>query len=304
MGLRRTAPVEARTCAYTPQYRWDRGRATAEMLELTKDLTIPSIQAPGSDTPVWKSGAVRKGRLKGVIISTTVFTVLAAAAVFLLALVTHPLWGNYPQTPATVAGRFEFHAGKGVSCRVSLQFMLDGTPHTASVTDADPCGYLPPPGAQVNLAYGPKDISGVLIAGRDGGIRAVAAMIVFDAAFVLVPSLAVMLAFVRSYRHARKAADKKPWREVTAVVKDINPDTMPTSLLLQIPDVHGTERDCVIRYRSQDLPEFAPKPGSPVTLWLVADGEGHAIITAPRCSGVSDATISTPNSFELRTLGL
>lgn len=274
------------------------------MVQLTRDLAVPSVQAPGSDAPAWQSGAVREGRLKGVIIATVVFTVLAATAIFFLGLVTHPLWGNYPQTHATVAGRSEYHAGKGLACRVSLQFMLDGTAHTASVTDSDPCSYLPPPGAQVSLAYDPRDLSGVLIAGHDDGIRAGAALIAFDAALVLVPSLAIMLAFVRSYRHARKAAAKKSWREVTAVVKDINPSTMPTSLLLQISDVHGAERDCVFRYHAADLPEFAPKTGSPVTLWLVADGEGHAIITAPGCNGVSDAAISTPNGFELRTLGL
>lgn len=163
---------------------------------------------------------------------------------------------------------------------------------------------LPHPGAQVSLAYDPKDLSGVLIAGHDSGIRAGVTLIVFDGAFVLVPSLAIMLETVHSYRHARKAAGKKPWREVTAVVKDINAATEPTSLLLQIPDAHGNGSDCPIRYSARDLPGFAPKAGSPITFWLVADGEGHAIITAPGCSGVSDATISTPNSFELRTLGL
>ncbi|HEY8701591.1 MAG TPA: DUF3592 domain-containing protein [Arthrobacter sp.] len=274
------------------------------MLQLTKDLQVPSDQAPGGGAPVWHSVAVRKGRLKAAIISTAVFIVLAAAAVVLLALVTHPLWGNYPQVPATVADRVQIHSGKSTSCRVSLQFMLDGMPRAATVTDPDPCSYLPHPGAQVTLAYDPKDLSGVLIAGHDSGIRAAAAMIVFDGALVLLPSLAIMLEIVHSYRHARKAAGKKPWREITAVVEDINADTEPTSLLLQIPDAHGNGSDCLVRYRARDLPGFAPKTGSTVTLWLVADGEGHAIITAPGCSGVSDATISTPNSFELRTLGL
>jgi hypothetical protein len=182
--------------------------------------------------------------------------------------------------------------------------MLDGTPHPASVTVSDTCSFPPQPGAQVMLAYDPKGLSGAMIAGHDSGIRAAAAINVFTSVAVLLPSLAIMLAFIRSYRHARKAADKKPWREITAVVKDMNADTEPTGLLLQIPHTHGTERECLIRYRAQDLPEFAPKPGNPVTLWLVADGEGHAIITTPGCGSVSDATISTPNSFELRTYGL
>lgn len=272
-------------------------------MQLTKDLQVPAIQAPAGEAPVWQSAAVRKGRLKGAVISTGVFIVLAATAIFVLGLETQPLWGNYPQAPATVAERSEFHAGKGTSCSVSLQFMLDGTPHTASVTDAEPCSYLPKPGVQVSLAYDPKDLSGVLIAGHDGGIRAAVTITVFDAAIVLVLPLVFMLALLGSYRHGRKAG-KKPWQEVTAVVKEINSDRGLTNLLLQIPDGHGTERECLLRYRAEDLPGFAPKPGSPVTLWLVADGEGHAIITAPGCGGVGDATISTPNSFELRTFGL
>jgi hypothetical protein len=275
-----------------------------EILQLTKNLQVTSIQAPGDGAPVWHSVAVRKGRLKAAIISTAVFIVLAAVAIFLLALVTHPLWGNYPQVPATVTDRVQVHSGKSASCRVSLQFMLESMPHTASVTDPDPCSYLPHPGAQVTLAYDPKDLSGILIAGHDSGIRAAVTMIVFDSALMLVPSLAIMLEIVHSYRHARKAAGKKPWREITALVKDINADTEPTSLLLQIPDAHSNGSDCLIRYRAQDLPGFAPKTGSRITLWLVADGEGHAIITAPGCSGISDTTITTPNSFELRTLGL
>jgi len=273
-------------------------------VQLTKDLQIPSVPASAGGAPVWQSSTVRKGRLKRAIISTVVSIVLAAAAVFLLGLETHPLWGNYPHAPAMVTDRVEVHSGKSTSCHVGLKFVLDGTPHTARVTDPDPCSYLPVPGSQVNLAYDPKDLSGVLIAGHDGGIRAVAAMIVFVSVLVLLPSLALMLALIRSYRNARKAAGKKPWREITAVVKDINIDTLPTSLLLQIQDSDGTGRDCLIRYRAQDLPGFAPASGSRILLWLVADGEGHAIITAPGCKGVSDAAISTPNSFELRTLGL
>jgi len=276
----------------------------AELMQLTKDLRIPSTLAPAGEVPAWQSAAVRKGRLKGAIISSAVFIVLAATAVVVLALFTHPMWGNYPQVGATVAGRVEFHGGKSTICRVDLQFNLDGTPHTASVTDDDPCSFLPHPGAQVMLAYDPKNLSGVLIEGHDSGIRAATALIVINIAIVLLPALAIMVAFVRSYRHARKAAGKKPWREVTAVVKGLNADTEPTSLLLQVPDANGTDRECLLRYRAQDLPEFAPKPGSPVTLWPVADGEGHAIVTTPGCGAVTDATISTPNGFELRTFGL
>lgn len=62
----------------------------AEMVQLTKNLHVPAIQAHGSGAQVWHSAAVRKGRLKAVIISTAVFIVLAAASIFLLALVTLP----------------------------------------------------------------------------------------------------------------------------------------------------------------------------------------------------------------------
>lgn len=281
-----------------------RGRMQAEMVQLTKDLQIPSVPASAGEAPVWQSLTVRKGRLKGAVISTAVFVVLAATALFVLGLETQPLWGNYPQAPATVMNRTESYAGKGTFCSVSLQFMLGGTPHTASVTDAQTCSYLPKPGAQVSFAYDPKDLSGVLIVGHDGGIRAAAAMIIFVSILVLLPTMAIMLAFIRSYRNARKAAGKKPWREIAAVVKGINFDTLPTSLLLQIEDSDGNGRECLIRYCAQDLPGFAPVSDSRILLWLVADGEGHAIITAPGCKGVSDAAISTPNSFELRTLGL
>ncbi len=273
-------------------------------MQLTAELHVPSVSAPSDGTPVWKSSHVRKGRLKRVLISTAVFILLASAAVFSLALETHPLWGTYSHTPAQVTDRVGVHSGKSTSCDVWLRFTLDGTPHKTKVADPDPCSYLPSPGSQVDLVYDPKDLSGVMIAGRDSGIRMGAAMIVFASVFVVLPSLIVMIAFICSYRNARKSAGKKPWREITADVKALTTDTLPDSLLLQVQSSDGTGQDCLIRYNAQDLPGFAPVAGSRIRLWLVTDGEGHAIITAPDCPGASDATITTPNSFELRALGL
>lgn len=275
-----------------------------EPLQLTTELHVPSLPAPSDGSPVWKSSNVRKGRLKRVLISTAVFILLASAAVFCLALETHPLWGAYSHTPAQVADRVNVHSGRSASCKVGLRFTLDGTPHTTTVADPDPCSYLPAPGSQVDLVYNPKDLSGVMIAGRDSGIRMVVAVTVFGGLIVVLPSLIVMVAFIRSYRNARKAAGNKPWREVTADVKAWTSDTAPDSLLLEVQSSDGTGQDCLVRYNAQNLPGFAPVAGSRIRLWLVTDGEGHAIITAPGCTGVTDATISTPNSFELRALGL
>jgi len=273
-------------------------------VQLTAELQVPSVPAPSDGSPVWKSSLVRKGRLKAVIISTAVFILLASAAVFFLALETHPLWGSFAHTPAQVTKRVEVHSAKGTSCDVWLQFSPDGTTHTTKVPGYDPCSYLPPPGSQVDLVYDPKDLSGVMIAGRDDGIRSGAAMIVFASVFVVLPSLIVMIACIRSYRNARKSAGKKPWREITADVKGFTPDTLPASLQLHLQGSDGTGQDCLVRYSAPDLPGFAPEAGSRIRLWLVGDGYGHAIITAPGYTGTSDATISTPNSFELRTLGL
>lgn len=286
------------------EYRKDGDNVPTELTQLTKDLQIRSILVAAGGAPVWKSGAVRKGRLKGVIISTAIFIGLTATAVFVLAMLTHPLWGNYPQAPATVTGLVESHSGKSTFCSVDLRFMLNSVGHKATVLDPNPCSFLPRLNTKVTLAYNPKDLSGVLIEGYDSAIRDAASLAAINSAIVLLPTLAITVILVRSYRNARRSAGKKSWREITAVVKNINVDTVPASLLLQVPDSHGAERDVLLRYRAQDLPEFAPKPGNPVTLWLVADGEGHAIITTSARDGVSDATISTPNSFELRTLGL
>lgn len=185
-------------------------------MQLTAELQVPSAPAPSDGSPVWKSFHVRKGRLKAVIISTAVFILLASAAVVLLALETHPLWGSFAHTPAQVTKRVEVRSGKSTSCDVWLRFSLDGTPHETKVPGYDPCSYLPPPGSQVDLVYDPKDSSGVIIAGRDSGVRTGAAMIVFASVFVVLPSLIVMIACIRSYRNARKSAGKKPWRESPA----------------------------------------------------------------------------------------
>ena len=75
-------------------------------------------------------------------------------------------------------------------------------------------------------------------------------------------------------------------------------------LLVEVQGSNGMGHECLIRYDAQKLPGFAPEAGSRIRLWLVTDGEGHAIISVPDCPGASDATITTPNSFELRTLGL
>lgn len=273
-------------------------------MQLTAELQVPSAPTSSDGSPVWKLSHVRKGRLKAVIISTAVFILLASAAVFFLALETHPLWGSFAHTPAQVTKRVEVHSGKSLSCDVWLRFSLDGTPHETKVPGHDPCSYLPPPGSQVDLVYDPKDLSGVIIAGRDSGIRMGAAMIVFASVFVVLPSLIVMITCIRSYRNARKSAGKKPWREITADVKGFTTDTLPASLQLHIQSTDGTGQDCLVRYSAPELPGFAPVAGSRIRLWIVADGDGHAIITAPGCAGASDATISTPNSFELRTLGL
>jgi len=233
-----------------------------------------------------------------------VFFLFASAAIFSLALETHPLWGAYPHTPAQVTDRIVVHSSKSLSCQVWLRFDLNGTPYKTKVADPDPCSYLPSPGSQVDLVYDPKDLSGVMIAGRDSGIRMGAAMIVFACLLVVLPSLIVMIAFTRSYRNARKSAGTKPWREITAVVKALTTDTFPQSLLLEVQGSNGMGHECLIRYDAQKLPGFAPEAGSRIRLWLVTDGEGHAIISVPDCPGASDATITTPNSFELRTLGL
>lgn len=61
-----------------------------------------------------------------VLISTAVFILLASAAIFCLALETHPLWGTYSHTPAQVTDRVGVHSGKSTSCDVWLRFTLDG----------------------------------------------------------------------------------------------------------------------------------------------------------------------------------
>ncbi|BCW75454.1 hypothetical protein [Arthrobacter sp. NicSoilB11] len=60
-------------------------------------------------------------------------------------------------------------SGRSTSCQVTLRFILDGTPHTTKVVDPDPGSYLPAPGSDVDLVYDPKELSGVLIAGREVG---------------------------------------------------------------------------------------------------------------------------------------
>ncbi|WP_223994883.1 hypothetical protein [Arthrobacter sp. NicSoilB11] len=92
-------------------------------------------------------------------------------------------------------------------------------------------------------------------------------MIAFASVVVVLPALVVMVAFIRSYRNARMTAGKKTWREITADVKGWTADTLPASLLVQVKSSEGAARECLIRYRAQDLPGFVTcgrEPNPPV----------------------------------------
>lgn len=280
------------------------GVVQPEQVQLTQDLVLPSYRRPMGDASVWASSAVRKGRLKAVVISGLVTVVIAAAAAFLLALETHPIWGSYPRTSATVLGKSEDHRGKGVSCTVNLMFAPDGVDRTTPVTDAEPCSYMPSSGSRVILAYDPDNLHGVLIVGYDGGIHDAVGGELIVTGMVLLPALGITVTLIRSYRHARSAAAGKPWQEVSGEMKDSRLDAGFTNLLLLMQDVGGKQRGVLFNYMASRLPGFEPQRGTRVLLWLVADGKGNAVMTAPGCPGVADADVSEPNSFELRTLGM
>lgn len=280
-------------------------RTKKDTVQLTKNLDIPSREVPGTGAPVWKSASVRKGRLRAAIMSTVVFAVVAVGVAVLLAWATNPVWGNYPQAPATVVGKTETTSKGGAICTVTLRFAHDGVPHEAKVRSETPCGSLPKYKAQVTLAYNPADFSGVLIVGHDQGIRATTSMIALMSAIPLLGLLTVSVMCVRSYRNARRAATAESWQEITVVVKDVASHPEHTDLLVHARDGGGgSERNFVIGYHTPKMAGFAPQKDSEVTFRLVSDGDGHAILSTPDGSGTCDAAISTPNSFELRTLGL
>jgi|GEM_PF-2388095 len=279
--------------------------AKKDTVKLTKNLNIVSRPAPGDQAPVWESGSVRKGRLRAAIISTAVFVVVTAGVAVLLAWTTNPVWGNYPQVPATVVGKSEANARKSTPiCTVTLRFELDGGPHEATVRNEASCDRLPRYKEQVTLAYNPKDYSGMLIVGHDETVRSNAALIALMSAIPLLGLLTVSVMCVRSYRNARRAATAMSWQEITVFVKGMNSHPEHTDLLVHARDDGGADREFVIGYPTPKMTGFAPQKDSQVTLRLVSDGDGHAILGTPDGSGTCDATISTPNSFELRTLGL
>ena len=274
-------------------------------MQLTKNLDIPSREVAGTGAPVWKSASVRKGRLKAAVISTAVFAVVAVGVAVLLAWATNPVWGNYPQTQATVVANIESTTSKGgVYCTTTVRFVLDGVPREASVKNEVRCGSLPKYKTQVTLAYNPADFSGVLIVGHDETVRSNASMIALVSAIPLLGLLTVSVMCVRSYRNARRAATARAWQEITVVVKDVASHPEHTDLLVHARDDGGADRTFVIGYPTSRMPGFAPQKDGEVTFRLVSDGDGHAVLSTPVGSGTCDATISTPNSFELRTLGL
>ncbi|MGO4454634.1 hypothetical protein [Arthrobacter sp. RAF14] len=276
-----------------------------DTVQLAKNLKIASRPAPGDQAPVWESGSVRKSRLRAAIMSTAVFVVVAAGIAVLLAWTTNPLWGNYPQVPATVVGKSEANAHKSTPiCTVTLRFELDGVPHEATVRNEASCDRLPRYKEQVTLAYNPTDYSGMLIVGHDEGIRTATSMIALISVVPLLLLLWLSATRVRSYRNARKAASRTSWQEITVLVKGLKSNPEHTDLLVHARDDDGAEREFVIGYATPKLTGFEPQKDSQVTLRLVGDGDGHAVLAMPDGSGTCDATISTPNNFELRTLGL
>ncbi|MEZ2372989.1 hypothetical protein [Arthrobacter sp. RCC_34] len=276
-----------------------------DTVQLAKNLKIASRPAPGDQAPVWESGSVRKGRLRAAIISAAVFVVVTVGVAVLLAWTTNPVWGNYPQAPATVVGKSEANAHKSTPiCTVTLRFVLDGVPHEATVRNEAPCDRLPRYKEQVTLAYNPTDYSGMLIVGHDETVRSNASMIALVSAIPLLGLLTVSAMCVRSYRNARRAATARAWQEITVVVKDVASHPEHTDLLVHARDDGGADRTFVIGYPTSKMAGFAPQKDTEVTFRLVSDGEGHTILSTPDGSATCDATISTPNSFELRTLGL
>jgi len=279
--------------------------AKKDTVKLTKNLNIVSRPAPGDQAPVWESGSVRKGRLRAAIISAAVFVVVTVGVAVLLAWTTNPVWGNYPQTQATVVANIEDTTSKGgVYCTTTVRFVLDGVPREASVKNEVRCGSLPGYREQVILAYRPDDFSGVLIVGHDETVRSNAALIALMSAIPLLGLLTVSVMCVRSYRNARRASTAMSWQEITVFVKGMNSHPEHTDLLVHARDDGGADREFVIGYPTPKMTGFAPQKDSQVTLRLISDGYGHAILGTPDGSGTCDATISTPNSFELRTLGL
>ncbi|WP_307495892.1 hypothetical protein [Arthrobacter woluwensis] len=274
-------------------------------MQLTKNLDIPSHEAPGSGAPVWKSASVRKGRLRAAIISTAVFAVVAVGVAVLLAWTTNPWWGDYPRTPATVVGLSEYDTHKSsIICTTTVRFVLDGVAHEAQVKDEGPCDAVAGSKEQVTLAYNPSDFSGVLIIGQDARIRTAVSMIGLISPIPLLLLLGLSIVSIRSYRNARQAATGMPWQEITVFVKDLKSSLEHTDLLVHARDDGGADRTFVIGYPTAKMHGFEPQKDSDLTLRLVSDGDGHAVLSAPDGSATCDATLSTPNSFELRTLGL
>lgn len=280
-------------------------RTKKDTVQLTKNLDIPSREVAGTGAPVWKSASVRKGRLRAAVISTAVFAVVAVGVAVLFAWATNPVWGNYPQTQATVVANIESTTSKGsVYCITTVRFVLDGVPREASVRNEVRCGSLPGYREQVTLAYKPDDFSGVLIVGHDETVRSNAALIALISAIPLLGLLALSVMCVRSYRNAKRAATSMAWQEITVFVKDLNSSPEHTNLLLRAADADGADRTFVMGYPTSKMSGLGPQKDGELTLRLVSDGDGHAVLSAPDGSATCDATISTPNSFELRTLGL
>ncbi|GAP60585.1 hypothetical protein AHiyo1_41440 [Arthrobacter sp. Hiyo1] len=107
-----------------------------------------------------------------------------------------------------------------------------------------------------------------------------------------------------SYRDARRLFSRgKPWQELIATVRGRTQSKSGTTLYLEAQDTTGNDRIFTMDFNDGG-PRPKPKPGDKLDFALLEDGATRAAASVKGENRLHLVSLSVPNDFQLRAIGL
>lgn len=240
---------------------------------LAPGLELPVSGMPYGETPVLDVDHRRRRLMRSVFVRTGILIALFIAAASLFWHLGQPLWGNWPQTDATVTSQDEY-VSRVTHCSLGLSYTVGDQKLRTHYSELDPCRESLAIGSVVKIGVDPADHKHVIVASVPGPII-MQLFLTGAVSFIPLFWMSIFVGYTWLHHRTVTRLGSGPWHEVTGTV--VTGSIISNRLKAVIKPADGPAFR--VNFGLRGITYFpAPCAGSIMTLQLAGDGAGTVMV--------------------------